>query len=72
MLDDLRDDAGYLDEDDSSDYEYQEAPPVAGAQTQFLGMTPQQRFVIAVMLLMMVCILGAFFLLITGSIALPV
>jgi hypothetical protein len=71
MVDDLRDDAGYMEEEDQPDYKYQETMAVAGTQPQFLGMTPQQRLVIAVLILMMVCILGSFFLLITGSIALP-
>jgi len=71
MLDDLRDDADFVEED-QLDYEYQEATGGAAANTQFLGMTPEQRLVIAVLILMMVCILGSFFLLITGSVALPV
>jgi hypothetical protein len=37
----------------------------------FLGMTPAQRFVIAVMLLAIVCLLGTFFLLVTEKIVLP-
>jgi hypothetical protein len=38
----------------------------------FLGMTALQRFIIAVMLLMMTCLLGTFFLLVTQRIVLPV
>lgn len=72
MLDDLRDDADFAEEDDQLDDEYQSASAVAGTQTGFLGMNPQQRFVIAVLILLMVCILGAFFLLITETVALPV
>lgn len=37
----------------------------------FLGMTAAQRFVIALLFLMMVCILGTMFLLVTGSLYLP-
>lgn len=37
----------------------------------FLGMTAVQRFVISLLFLMMVCILGAMFLLVTGSLYLP-
>ena len=70
MLDDLRDDADFVDEDELG-YQYQESPSHASPQTQFLGMTPEQRFVIAVMVLLSVCILGAFFLLITGSVTIP-
>jgi hypothetical protein len=71
MLDDLRDDASFVDEDDLG-YENQETAASVGSRTRFLGMTPEQRFIIAVMILLSVCILGAFFLLITGSVAIPV
>ena len=70
MYDDLRDEIDF-EEEDASDHDYQATVAVAGSQTQFLGMTVQQRFVIAIMILMMVCVLGAFFLLITGSFYLP-
>jgi len=36
---------------------------------QLLGMTPQQRFLLAVMLMVMVCTLGAACMLISGSFA---
>lgn len=72
MLDDLRDDADFMEEDDQLGYENQSASSAVSSQTGFLGMSPEQRFVIAVMFLLMVCILGAFFLLITGSVALPI
>ena len=72
MLDDLRDDADFIEEDDQLSHQNKRASASAGTQTGFLGMTPQQRFVIAVMILLMVCILGSFFLLITGSVTLPV
>ena len=69
MLDDLRQQTGdeYFSEGgESSTYKNpsQSAP-------QFLGMTPVQRFVIAVMVLMMICILGSFFLVVTDKIYLP-
>jgi hypothetical protein len=40
-------------------------------QGNFLGMTAMQRFIIAVMILMMTCLLGAFFLLVTQRIVPP-
>jgi hypothetical protein len=40
-------------------------------RTNFLGMTAPQRFVIALMLLMMTCILGTFCLLVTEKIVPP-
>jgi hypothetical protein len=50
-------------------YAFQEkaAPP----KRTFLGMTPVQRFVIAVMLLLMTCILSSFFLLVSERITPP-
>ena len=48
------------------EYVYQEPPPVP--TKRFMGMTPIQRFVIAVMLLFMVIIMGTFFLLVTDII----
>jgi hypothetical protein len=66
MLDDLRD-ADFVEEDE----DYDELAPEPGPETQFLGMTPAQRFVIALMIFMMICILGSFFLLITEKVWLP-
>ncbi len=40
-------------------------------QGRFLGMTPVQRFFIAIMLLVMVIILGTLFLLVTSKIVPP-
>lgn len=39
---------------------------------QFLGMTSFQRFVLAVMLFLMTCVLAAFVLVLTGKIYLPI
>lgn len=67
MFDDLRRDA-----DDTS---FEEETPVFIEPTPrkkpFLGMLPWQRFVIALMLLFMTCILSAFCLLVTEKIVLP-
>jgi hypothetical protein len=73
MLDDLRDDSEYYEEDDDGNYTYQDSEVGMAPTTdsRFLGMTAPQRFIIALMVLMMVVILGAFFLLITGAIYLP-
>lgn len=71
MLDDFlkEDDANsFLDEvEQTTQMELTPEP-----ETGFLGMTPAQRFVIALMFFLMVLIIGAFFLLVTGAIALPV
>lgn len=70
MLDDLReqsDDAVFLDDDDLIGYEDDSSSGLA----MFLGMTAMQRFIIAVMLLMMTCILSTFCLLVTERVYLP-
>lgn len=71
MLDD------FLREEDANSFlnEVEEAPKLVledETETGFLGMTPFQRFVIAVMFFFMVLIIGAFCLLITGSIGIPI
>ena len=72
MLDD------FLREDDASSFldEVAEAPTPQlelpeEPQVGLLGMTAGQRFVIAVMFFFMVVIIGAFCLLVTGSIGIP-
>lgn len=45
--------------------------PVAAPKKEFLGMTPGQRFVLALLLFLAATILAAFCLLVTGRIALP-
>jgi len=71
MLDDLRNSA-------SMSYEEEEIAPEEGISTArarrgpFLGMTAQQRFVVALMLFMMVCVMGAFCLLLFEKIWLPI
>ena len=46
------------------------APPSRPSGKRLLGMTPQQRFIIAVMLMVMACVFGAMCLLATGKIGL--
>ena len=71
MLEDFRDDSDFVEENDPGS-ESQGSAGAASTQTRFLGMTPIQRFVIAIMILLSVCILGLFFLLITGNVVFPV
>lgn len=72
MLDDFlreeKDDtSSFLDElEETSKMELTPEP-----ETGFLGMTPSQRFIISLMFFLMVVIIGAFFLLVTGVIAIP-
>ncbi len=70
MLDELRgndEDMDFMDDEDVFAYEEEEVEE----QGLFLGMTAIQRFVIAIMLLFMICILSSFCLLVTERISLP-
>ncbi len=78
MFDNLREQANstpfYEDEAQFEEAEGLRAAPRAGGPAggngHFLGMTPMQRFFIALMLLITVCVLGAMFLLMTGRVSL--
>ena len=68
MLDDFRQQANtseFLDDEEASQFEETEKP------RKFLGMTPAQRFVIALMLLMITCLLSTFCLLVTEKVIPP-
>ncbi len=71
MLDNLRDSASQ-----SPLFQEEPAPPQPPEQGRkrpsdgpFLGLTPAQRFVVALMIFMMVCVLGTVLLLVTQKIA---
>jgi len=73
MFDNLRDDAesSFYEEDTlPPDEELIVPPPKRKSSGKLLGMTPVQRFIIAVMLMVAVCTLGAMCLLLTGRIGL--
>ncbi len=71
MLDDLRN-TGSTYEEEPQPTEEQEVVVDRRAQREpFLGMTPPQRFVIAVMLFLMVCVLGCLTLIAFNKIYLP-
>ncbi len=75
MLDDLRNSSSFIDEEETPEQE----EAVSGMrparrrreQETFLGMTAQQRFILSLMLFFMVLVLGAFALVVTGSVAIP-
>jgi hypothetical protein len=67
MIEDLRKQAGESQELEESDKGHSRS-----SGRRFLGMTPMQRFVIALMLLMTICLIGMFILMVTGKINLPV
>jgi hypothetical protein len=70
MFDDFRkqiDDSFFFDEDNE-----EPQSELLSQEHYFLGMTPVQRFIVAVMLLLMTIILGVLFLLVTSRISLPI
>lgn len=67
MLDQFREEANsslIFEDEESNPFD---VPP----KRPYLGMTPLQRFVIALMLLVIACVLSAFCLIVTGKIVLP-
>jgi hypothetical protein len=75
MLDDLREQASetdfFIDEEENDAFSYTEAERTKSRPKLFLGMTPAQRFIISVMILVMTCVLSVFFLLVAEKIVLP-
>jgi len=73
MFDNLREQANAAPfYEDEAQFQSAEVPASPGihASSRFLGMSPVQRFVISVILMIMVCTIGAMFLLVTGKIGL--
>ncbi|NTU75816.1 MAG: hypothetical protein HGA53_07055 [Anaerolineaceae bacterium] len=71
MLDDLRNSASNSFEEEQSPLEAEILRQPAKPKRGFLGMTAPQRFVLALMLFLLTCVLGAFCLVLTESIYLP-
>jgi hypothetical protein len=76
MLDNLRDSASqspYFQQDEEPIPESggPVAPPPRRSLDQITGMTPQQRFIIAVMLLVVVCLLGTMAMMVLGKFVVP-
>ena len=73
MLDNLRNQSSFQPEEEPSP-QTPPPPPLRGHRKnldQMTGMKPQQRFALAVMLWVMVCLLGVVLLLVTGKIIPP-
>jgi hypothetical protein len=68
MLDDFREQASGSAFDSEKETPFEETPR---PQRRFLGMTPAQRFVVALILLLMTCLLSTFCLLVTERVVLP-
>ncbi len=74
MLDDLRNSSSFIDEPETPEQDREAVRRRAirrRNQATFLGMTAQQRFILSLMVFFMVCALGVFALVATGSIAIP-
>jgi hypothetical protein len=69
MLDDFRQQAGASMDEEEENLEVPSAP--SHVRTKFLGMTPVQTFVIALMLLGLTCLLSVFCLLASGKVVPP-
>ena len=73
MLDDLREQASESDffEKEDSSANYVDELETRLSPKLFLGMTPIQRLVIAIMILLMACVMGTFLLLVTEKVYFP-
>jgi hypothetical protein len=73
MLDDLREQASEPDFFGEEDLpaSYVDELETRPSPQLFLGMTPVQRFVIAIMILLMACVMGTFLLLVTEKVYFP-
>jgi hypothetical protein len=72
MFEEFREQANQSSFDDKQpEIVYEEVKPPRRSSQRILGMTAPQRFVIALLLLMMTCILGTFCLLVTGKVLPP-
>jgi hypothetical protein len=65
MLDDFRQQA------DDAPFDEEEIRRPSRPKKYFLGLTPLQRFVLATMLLLIVCVLSSFALLVTEKVVIP-
>ncbi len=60
-----------LTEEEEDDFLLEEAPATSAEDDRVFGMTPVQRFVLAVLIFLSICMLGTLCLLVTDKIALP-
>ena len=71
MLEEFREQADSTSfSDEAIEETFEEVAPTRPT-SNFLGMTPFQRLVIAAMLLLLACVLGAFLLIATDKVVLP-
>ena len=74
MLDDLRNSASTFVEDEQPPTEEEPTPVRTRRRNNepFLGMTAQQRFVLALLMFLMIWILGILFLVISGAMVISI
>ena len=74
MFDNLRDsESSFYEEEQNDLYQEPEARPVASRRRKnrrFLGMTAQQRFLVSMMLMFMVCVMGVLAMFVMGKMSL--
>ncbi len=72
MLEDLRNSSSFIDEEEPESEKAQQAAQMQRSgqrrKETFLGMTAQQRFILSLMVFFMVCVLGVFALVASGSV----
>ena len=71
MFEDFRKQAEQADFPDEDQEEESQVKDPNAKQGHFLGLTPMQRFIVALMLLFMIIVLGVLFLLVTSKITFP-
>ena len=71
MLDNLRDQAASSQFKEEVVPVKEEVEPPKPSLNQVMGMNAQQRFILSVMLLFVVCLLGVMFLFVTGKVVPP-
>jgi hypothetical protein len=73
MLDDLRNSSTFIDEEEELQDQEESVRryPTRRRKEPFLGMTAPQRFVVSLLLFMMVCVVGAFALMLTEKMVMP-
>jgi hypothetical protein len=76
MLDDLRNAAAEHAKEEQQEVDFEsriKLPPKKSLEEKrIFGMTASQRFVLVLMVFLMTCLLGVFFLIITESVYLPI
>ncbi|HEX2991739.1 MAG TPA: hypothetical protein VHO49_13740 [Anaerolineales bacterium] len=74
MFDNLRDSSFYEDEEQNNELYMEPAPQPAVVRRRrsgrFLGMTAQQRFLLSMMFLFMVCVMGVLAMMVLGRMSL--